>query len=160
MAWLKRVCRWLNTDLTGRTWTERADHDYFGSMTLFAFRDSPTSYWEAQLVIDNRTVDVFIESPERTPPCAEQVRFAQALAGAPPMVRRRVAPQLAEAFAQFYKEPMPAEPDDWLALVSFSIPARGQGAYELHFESVYDGRHVLFQADVDATGVVTAVAAQ
>ena len=74
---LLKILRFFNLDITGRSWQEMAEHDYFGEIVFFGFREKDKCYWECMKELDGVDVFIGINSPDGLPPSDEHVRFVE-----------------------------------------------------------------------------------
>lgn len=139
---LKAFFRFLNKDITGRTWQAESSHPYFGDMVLFAFRDSDASYWEAEIDCEGQPITVHIDAPDRREPSDSHVQFAQQIVSAPEHAFAQAAPLLAPEFERWHAKPLPTDWRTALRFTGFTVPVDGDGRneWELSYESLWESR--------------------
>lgn len=122
MGFLSKLLDILNKDLTGKTWTEKAEHPFFGPVVLYARKEAYGSYWEAAIQFEGRTLGVGIESPDRTLPSDAQVEFANRILSDVDEVFRRASELLVKNYEEWHKHPFPEDWREAFVFVGFSVP--------------------------------------
>jgi hypothetical protein len=140
MSVLSRFFNFLNKDLTGKTWEEEAEHDFFGSIVLVASKESTGSYWEAEVDCEGRRIFVGIESPHRMQPTGSQVEFARRIISDTDSAFDRASALLVKEFEQWHKLGFPEHWRDAFSLVGFTVPEDADDMLEwnLSFEDLTD----------------------
>jgi hypothetical protein len=80
---LGKIFRFLNKDLTGRTWESRATHPYFGEMVYFGNKDESRAYWEISnltLPGTDNAISIYLKGTEHGL-TADEERFCHELIG-------------------------------------------------------------------------------
>lgn len=140
VSFFSQLFSFFNRDLTGRTWTQRQDHEFFGPMVLFATKKPTGSYWEAELDCEGRLISVAIESPKREEPSEAQVQFAKKITSNIDETFARTSSILVPEFEKWHQLDCPTNWRDALTFVGFSIPEDGDESHtwEVSFESLTD----------------------
>jgi hypothetical protein len=94
---LKRLLRFLNKDLTGRTWEAETTHPYFGHMVYFGNKDQSRAFWEVSGLRAAGTdgdLSVFLSGTPHGP-TAEEEDFCRDLLAAPSVLIDECLPLVA-----------------------------------------------------------------
>jgi hypothetical protein len=76
-----KILRFLNRDLTGRTWEAQSVHPYFGDMVFFGNQDATRAYWEVsefKLPVTDRLISIYLKGTDAGPTPHEE-RFCREL---------------------------------------------------------------------------------
>jgi len=74
---LLKILRFLNLDITGRTWEELAEHEYFGEIVYWGNKNKEKCYWECKLDVDGEEIFIGIDSPDGNLPSEAHVEFVR-----------------------------------------------------------------------------------
>lgn len=126
MGLLRMLGKTLSFDLTGRSWTREVDHPYFTNLVYFGFKDTTSSYWEAELFLpgSNAPIGVSMEGSEAGP-TAEEEAFCRRLLADPGSVFSKCRELFEPEFQKWAKSPMPQSWRDAFRVDGFSVPRDG-----------------------------------
>jgi hypothetical protein len=147
---LKRLLRFLNKDLTGRTWVAETTHPYFGHMVYFGNKDQSRAFWEVSDLPAAGTdagVSVFLSGTPNGP-TAEEEDFCRDLLAARSVLIDQCLPLVAADIKERQGGASSSSVSE-MRLEGFDVPKSGNRSNPWEATFSVPGRDGLFTVEFD-----------
>ena len=122
---LRKLLRFMNRDLTGKTWEREVTHPYFGRMTYFGHHDSSKAYWEAELPLPGKAACTVTFDGTPVGPLASEEAFCREMMGDLDRLFEKCRDAFAREFPAWTSTPFPTRWQDAFALTGLAVPRNG-----------------------------------
>jgi hypothetical protein len=136
MGILLTIFRFLNRDLSGKSWAREKSHPYFGKMTFYGYKDPSKNYWEAQVPLPDGSGNVGVTMQGTLEgPTEREEQFCRALLTDLNPLFARCRAAFEPVFLSWVKQPLPLRWQEAFKLDGFQIPKSGSdsGSWEVTY---------------------------
>lgn len=122
----KLIGKLLTFDLTGRTWTHKAEHPYFENLLYFGARKAEDRYWEAELPLPDGSgrIGVTMTGTPEGPTPEEEAFCRKALADLDALFER-CRSAFEPEYVNWTKTALPENWRETMSLDGFQVPRNG-----------------------------------
>lgn len=144
--YFKKLFKWFNKDITGKSWYSKAHHPFFGEIGYYGFNDNRVGYWECEIDVNGSAVSVIINSTTAELPTSLHQNFVESIIKDLDTTIATVKPLVLSKLAELIKYDRDKDWNQMFRLSAIEVPIDADriNDWEISFECLVDkdGHHL------------------